>query len=128
MRTEKKNRIENFLSNLDTPITVLDFVDIEHINTPFAFDDIFEQIAINGGFDIEIIYYSDAMNYLSDNDPSLRESLKLASEMGLSLDSLDSETLASLLASQTERDDFCNLADEINDFFEELNEEEEEEE
>ena len=124
MNKDRIKQIENFLSNLDTAITVLDFVDIEHIDTPLAFDDIFEQIAVNGGFDIEITYYSDAMNYLSDNDPSLRESMQLASEMGFSLDSLSSETLASLLASQTERDEFYQLQDEINDFFEELEEEE----
>lgn len=120
MNKDRIKQIENFLSNLDTPITVLDYVDIEQINTPFAFDDIFEQIAVNGGFDIEIIYYSEAIDYLSDNDPSLSESIGLAIERGFSLDSLDSATLASLLASQTERDDFCNLADEINAFFEEL--------
>ena len=44
----------------------------------------------------EIIYYSRAIEYLSDNDPSLRESMELAQDMCCELSSLTSETLATL--------------------------------
>lgn len=88
-----------------------------------SFDDLREEIDNQGGFDIEIIYYSRAIEYLQENDPSLRESLGLASEMGYSLDDLSSEVLASLLASQKVREEFEELESEINEFFENQEEE-----
>jgi len=44
----------------------------------------------------EIIYYSKAVNYLLENDASLRESLDLANDLGFTLDNLNSETLATI--------------------------------
>ena len=123
-----KTKIETFLYELNTEIDVLNFIDVDNIDYSNAYDSIYEMIDDNGGFEIEIIYYSRAMEFLSENDPSLRESLELASEFGFTLDNLNSETLASLLASQNARNDFSDLENEINDFFENLEEEEEEEE
>ena len=60
---------------------------------------IFEELHDNGFFNVEIIYYSKAMDYLRENDPSLCESIELAQELGFSLDNLNSEALASLHAS-----------------------------
>lgn len=45
----------------------------------------------------EITYYSRAIEYLSENDSSLVDSLALANEYGLTLDKLNSETLATIL-------------------------------
>lgn len=123
-----KTKIEKFLSELSTEIDVLNLIDIDNIDYNDAFNSIYEMIDDNGGFDIEIIYYSRAVEYLSENDPSLRESLELASDMGCSLKDINSEILASLLASQNAREDFSGLENEINDFFLELEEEEDEEE
>ena len=121
-----KTKIENFLSELRTEIDVLNLIDIDNIDYDDAFYSIYEMIDDNGGFDIEIIYYSNAIDYLSKNDPSLLESLELASEFGYTPDNLNSEILASLLASQNVREGFFELEDEINSFFEDLKEEEEE--
>lgn len=77
------------------------------------------------GFDVEIIYYKNAIDYLSENDPSLCESLGLAAEMGYTIEKLNSEILASILASQNARENFESLEEDINAFFEELEEEEE---
>lgn len=44
----------------------------------------------------EIIYYTYAIKYLSENDPSLRDSLALASDMGCDMNNLNSETLATI--------------------------------
>jgi hypothetical protein len=126
MNTEQKNRIEDFLSELSTEVDVLNYVDIDSIDTSNPFDSICEMIEDNNGFDNEIIYYSNAMDYLMKNDPSLQESLNLAHELGYTADSLDSEILASLLASKLAKEEFYKLESEINDFFEELEEEEEE--
>lgn len=125
MKTELKNSIENFLRELNTEVDVLYYVKIEDIDYKYAFDSIRDMIDANGGFDIEIIYYSNAIDYLGEHDPSLIDSLTLANEMGFSVDSLNSEILASLLASQNSRDDFNDLEEEINNFFESLEEEEE---
>lgn len=112
-----KTKIENFLSELHTEIDVLNFIDIDCININDPFGSIYEMIDDNGGFDIDIIYYSNAMEYLSNNDPSLGESLEIASEYGYSLSDINSEILASLLASKNAREEFTELEDEINDFF-----------
>lgn len=118
-----KTKIKNFLSELDTEIAVLDYVDIDNIDYDNAFESIREMIDDNNGFDIEIIYYSEAIDFLAKNDPSLKESLELADDLGYDVNNLDSEILASLLASMLARVEFYNLEPEITAFFEELNEE-----
>lgn len=118
-----KTKIENFLSELDTEIAVLDYVDIDSIDYDNAFESIYYMIEDNDGFEIEILYHSRAMAYLSENDPSLRESLEIASEYGLDVQDLNSELLATLLASKRAREEFYALEPEITAFFEELNEE-----
>ena len=123
-----KTKIENFLSELNTEIDILNLIDIDNIDYNDAFYSIYEMIDGNGGFNIEIIYYSRAIEYLSENDSSLIDSLELASEFGYSCENLNSEILASLLASKLVREEFEELEDEINNFFENLEEEDEEEE
>jgi hypothetical protein len=116
-------KIEEFLKGLNTEIDILNCIDIESIN---SFDDIVNQIEDNNGFDTEIIYYSNAMKYLTENDNSLQESLSIASDYGYDVANLNSEILASLLASQNARNEFSDLESEITDFFDELENEEEE--
>jgi hypothetical protein len=45
----------------------------------------------------EVIYYHNAMKYLSENDPSLTESMEIAKEFGYTTDKLNSEFLATIL-------------------------------
>lgn len=116
-------KIENFLANLKTEIDLLSLVDIDNIDHANAFDSICKMIEDNNGFDIDVIYYSNAINYLSEYDPSLQKSLAIAYGMGFTADNLNSEILASLLASKLAREEFYQLKNEINDFFEELEEE-----
>jgi len=67
------------------------------------------------------IYYSNAIDYLKENDSSLKESLEIAAEYNYTLENLSSETLASLLASKEERENFkIDLSALIEDI-EELN-------
>ena len=122
-----KTKIENFLSELNTEIDVLNYVDIDNIDMNNAYESIYEMIEDNNGFNIEIIYYHKAMEFLLNNDNSLRDSFEIASELGYNVDGLNSEILASLLASKLVRDEFYQLEDEINKFFEQLEEEDEEE-
>jgi intracellular sulfur oxidation DsrE/DsrF family protein len=118
-----KNKIEDFLKNLDTEVEVLYYVDIDNIDLEDSFQSICSMIEDNQGFDSEIIYYSRAIEYLQENDPSLRNSLEIASEYGYEVSNLNSEILASLLASQNIREDFYKLEDEITEFFDEIREE-----
>ena len=117
-------KIEAFLNSLDAKIEINDklinYADIENIDLSDAFTSIYDMIDENGGFDCEVVYYSNAIKYLQENDPSLNESLEIASDLGYELKNLNSEILASLLKSQNVRDEFLELRDEINDFFESL--------
>ena len=125
-RTEK---IEAFLNSLDAKIEINDnlinYVDIEEIEISDAFNSIYDMVQDNNGFDIDIIYYSNAIKYLQENDASLMESLEIAEEYGYELKNLNSEVLASLLASRNSQESFYDVRDEIEEFFAELEEEEE---
>ena len=121
-----RTKIEHFLSRLNTKIDVLCFVDVNNIDRNNPFDSIYQMIDDNGGFDIEIVYYSNAIYFLAKNDPSLQESLEIASDLGYKVQNLNSELLASLLASELVREKFYDLESEINRFFEILEEEKKE--
>ena len=120
-RTEK---IETFFAELDQKIdlndNIINYVDIDSIDENDAFTSIYEMIEENDGFNCEVIYYSSAIKYLQENDPSLQESLEIASDYGFETKNLNSEVLASLLKSQNVRCEFLELRDEINEFFESL--------
>jgi len=61
----------------------------------------------------EIIYYSVAMDFLRDNDTSLRESLEIAEEFGYSPSNLSSEILATLLFQKYAHEEAEKLIEEI---------------
>ena len=67
------------------------------------------------GFEVEITYYNKALEYLTDNDPSLQYSLKIAHDIGYTTNQLDSELLATLLATKNEREAYDEIKDELND-------------
>lgn len=89
-----------------------DELDYEEINNALDLQELLED---KGAFNIEIIYYSKAMDYLRENDTSLNESFEIASEYGYEVQNLNSETLASLHASQKARNDFWSIEENIND-------------
>ena len=70
-------------------------VDDQYLDEQVKFDD-YDQ-AIEYCYEQEIIYYSKAMNYLMENDCSLRKSMAIASEYGIDDPSkLNSEYLATI--------------------------------
>ena len=72
----------------------------------------FEELNDSGDItDKEIIYYSTAMKILSEDDPSLNLSTSIAAEQGIPTEDINSELLASLLASK-------ECLEEYNDFIE----------
>lgn len=124
MNTQTKNTIENFLRShhFNKEVYIMDYVNIEDIDTSDAFNSIYDMIEDNGGFNIDVIYYSDAIEYLKQHDQSLSDSLEIAIEYGYTIENINSELLASLLKSQNVREEFNDLRNEINTFFEELEE------
>jgi hypothetical protein len=117
MKTETKIHIENYLKNLKSEIYILDYVDIEEIDIENPYYSIRDMIIEYGGFDREIIYYSEAIQYLKENDPSLKDSIEIAINFGYNIKDINSESLASLLASEIAVKQFRTLQSEIEDFF-----------
>ena len=112
MRNEKITQYIKENVNIEN-LEILDYItDFEDIN---SFEELYEELDNNRAFEVDIIYYSNAIQYLMREDPSLRESLKIAEEFGYSLSGLSSEILASLLASQRVREDFSNYRDELEE-------------
>ena len=80
-------------------------------------DELTEYVQDNNLYDEEVIYYSNAMEYLKDNDPSLHESIEIASEYGYKIEAINSELLATLLKSRNNGVAFYNLSDEIEEYY-----------
>ncbi len=80
------------------------------------FDHLCDELRDNGFFEVEILYYNSAMKYLLANDNSLSESLEIADAMGYEVKDLNSELLASLLASKDLQYNFYRLEEEVNEF------------
>jgi len=104
------NNIEKELdSDLDVEYFLKNYKDLDDFEN-FA-EDFYDYIIENGILNVDIIYYSKAINYLSKNDASLRDSLEIAIEYGYSIENLNSEILASLLATQNNIENFENNFD-----------------
>ena len=97
----------------DTPSEYLSIkTDLTDVN------DLFDDLQTNGYFNEEVIYYSTAIRYLKENDPSLTESLEIATEYGYEAKNLNSELLASLHASQKKENTFFeDIAPELENLF-----------
>ena len=81
-------------------------------------NDLFDDLQNNGYFNEEVIYYSTAIRYLKDNDPSLTESLEIATEYGYEAKNLNSELLATLHASHKKEETFFeDIAPELENLF-----------
>lgn len=68
----------------------------------------------------EIVYYASAMEYLSREDNSLRESLEIANEYWYDIKNLNSELLASLLISRHNLEDYYTITESIIDFYDDI--------
>tara|TARA_R110000803_G_scaffold61111_1_gene120812 strand:+ start:681 stop:1043 length:363 start_codon:yes stop_codon:yes gene_type:complete len=113
---------ENFFNKLSESLqfSIADEIyDEDKIKKINSFDELIDELQETDAFNVEIIYYSRAMEYLTQNDTSLTESLELASEYGYETKNLNSELLASILASENAREEFYDLQGEIEEFFEE---------
>jgi len=110
METTTKNElIKNTLQDLTLEYLgedATEFLSLPDELADYDTHQIYDELQDNGFFNVEIIYYYKAMDYLRENDSSLCESLEIASECGYTLENLSSETLASLHASKQRMDKF----------------------
>ena len=67
----------------------------------------------------EVIYFSNAMKYLSENDASLTESIDIAVSLGYGLSSVTSELLATLHQQQANSEALSKITSEIEAIYEE---------
>jgi hypothetical protein len=101
---ELDNNINDYLSDTER----------DEIKTFEDLTDILQDVAF---FDVEIIYYYKAMKFLAEHDPSLCESMELANRYDFKTHQINSELLASLLASEMLIDKYNALGDKINEHF-----------
>ncbi len=126
MKQEIKEKIEGFLNNLDFRNYITEYIEVEDIDLDNAYQWLYDELEESAFFNVDIIYYSNAIDFLKENDPSLHDSLELAGDLGYDTENLSSEILASLLASDMELKKFHDLKNEIEEFFDEIREEVEE--
>jgi hypothetical protein len=112
MTENQAAKIKLALDKINMDIYQDDIKDIESV------DELEEFLQDNNYFDIEIIYHYKAMEYLLENDASLQYSLEIAHDLGYSVDSLHSELLASLLASEKMKEDFAEIRNELKTILE----------
>ena len=124
MKTENIEKLKNYFGQI--------YRDSQHegnsVNDYIKFDDdfdfdiqnFFDQLEENNFFQVDIIYYSHAIEYLKFNDSSLLDSINIALDFGFELQNINSELLASLLASENFRSEFYSYEDEIKSLFLEI--------
>jgi len=109
------NFFEAISQDLDNDIN--DYLNDTERDEVETFDDLTDILQDAGFFDVEIIYYHKAIKFLAENDPSLCESMEIADRYGFNTHQINSELLASLLASEMLKDDYFELSDKINEHF-----------
>jgi hypothetical protein len=114
MKTTATTMQQQVINYLNENINNVDFEAYLSGEEFTTFEEVRDLLEDNNAFNVEIIYYSKAMNYLMENDASLLDSFRIAREYGYELKDLNSETLASLLASENARNEFYQLESEIN--------------
>jgi len=65
----------------------------------------------------EVIYYSNAIKYLAENDAGLNTSMGLATDMGYEVRSINSELLATLLQQENMRAELGRLRADIEEIY-----------
>ena len=106
----------NLLKELKDAMKYVD-VDVQYIYEEGMTFNEFEDSVLDRIAEIEVIYYSNAIAYLKEEDPSLKNSLQIAKNMGYDLGSLNSELLATLLKQENEKDMWFEINDVVEDLF-----------
>ena len=109
-RNERLKELFNGYDNLRGWIDLNDYV---FENNVFDTEEDLREYLVDRIREQEVIYYSTAMDYLKDNDNSLRTSLEIAYNYGYELKNINSELLATLLLQEDLMEDLVNFIYEI---------------
>lgn len=111
MNEKQRELINRIYDELDIDLAY----EIEN-NKPDNIDDFMDmmQDRVN---EIEVIYYTNAMDYLHENDNSLQLSLEIAKDMGYTIENINSELLATLLKQQEASEKIYDYKDEVEELF-----------
>ena len=117
MKTIKQK--EEFFNKISESLEfhIMDYLHDDELEDINSYDELNDILRENYAFDVDIIYYHNAMKYLMEHDISLYQSMELASELGWQPKDINSELLASLLASDISQEDFYKLQSKIEEFF-----------
>jgi len=97
--TKEELNTLDYLCDLDINYILEDCEDIEEVRE--AVEQMIQEE--------EIIYYNNAIEFLKEEDQSLRESLDIAQEYGYSVEEINSELLATLLSQSRMMDEVEDL-------------------
>lgn len=108
MNTQKNNfdklqKLANLFDEAGYHNDLADFLTVENIDTFRDYDSLTDYLNEVNFYNVDIIYYTKAMEYLTENDVSLSYGLELAHEYGMQWEHLNSEVLASLVATEKQR-------------------------
>jgi len=113
MKKVQADKIQEALGDIGIELWSKDILDIDDIEELSDYLD--EQMLFN----VEIIYHYKAMKYLLEHDASLQYSLGIAGDLGYTVENLNSELLASLLASENIREEYSNIINDLEEILEE---------
>lgn len=113
MKKATAQKIIKLLENIDVYPSESELLELETVG------EVEEHLQDSDYFNVEIIYYSKAMDYLHEHDTSLHRGLELAQDMGYQPADLSSEILASLVASEVVREEFADIRDDIEEILDE---------
>lgn len=98
MTKKTGQQIREFSESINMP-TMWEYVNTQEFNQCENTEDLREELEEGGYFNQDIVYYSNAIKYLADNDPSFTRAFTLATELGYDMRNLNSEILATLVHS-----------------------------
>jgi hypothetical protein len=111
MNKEQKDLLDEMYNDIGIDISY----DMEN-NKPDTMDELRDMLQDRIS-EIEVIYYANAMEYLSENDNSLTESLTMAHDFGYTADKINSELLATILKQENARNEIGGYEDRLEELF-----------
>tara|TARA_R110002020_G_scaffold424738_1_gene633983 strand:+ start:190 stop:555 length:366 start_codon:yes stop_codon:yes gene_type:complete len=116
----KKEKLKIIFKEIEsqTDQYVYDYIEENEVLQIEDFNSLYDALDDLCFFNVDIIYYHRAIDYLKEKDPSLHRSLQIAQEFDYELKNINSELLASLLATNKLIDTFLTYEEDINNTLE----------
>ena len=121
------SRIEDFFKDIHFDFCPMQYIDEEYIlqkvkEKELTIECMYEELQDKNAFsyEAEFIYYSEAIEYLANNDQSLVDSMELANDLGYTTENINSCLLATMLKEDILTNTFWEYKEEIDELLEEL--------